>query len=86
MSSFSTSIFKKQVHFQEGEHCYIPKISSTTTVKPRTGCFQEGENNEIMHMLAALGVYIQMSLWPPPFMMMGRQACCAALKMTLSRG
>jgi hypothetical protein len=27
-----------------------------------------------------------MSLWPPPFMMIGRQGCDAALKMTLSRG
>jgi hypothetical protein len=37
-------------------------------------------------MFAASGVHIQMSLWPPPFMMMGRQCCGAALKMTLSRG
>jgi hypothetical protein len=58
MSSFSTSIFKKQVHFKEGEHCYLPKISSTTTVKPRTVCFQEGTNNEIMHIFTASGVYI----------------------------
>jgi hypothetical protein len=85
MSSFSTSIFKKQVYFQEGEHCYLPKISSTMVVKPRTVCFQEGEN-ENMHMFAASGVYIQMSPWPPPFMMMGRQGCGASLKMTLSRG
>jgi hypothetical protein len=42
--------------------------------------------NEIMHMLAALGVYIQMSPWPPPFMMMRRQGCAATLKLTLSRG
>jgi hypothetical protein len=75
MSSFSASIFRKQVHFQEGEYCYLPKISSTTTVKARTIFFQEGENNEIMHMFAASGVYIQMSLWPPPFKMMGRQGC-----------
>jgi hypothetical protein len=33
MSSFSTSVFKKMVHFQEGEHCYLPKISPTMTVK-----------------------------------------------------
>jgi hypothetical protein len=72
MSSFSTSVFKKHVHFQEGEHCYLLKISSTTTIKPRTVCFQEGKNNDIMHMFAASGVYIQMSMWPPPFMMMGR--------------
>jgi hypothetical protein len=43
-------------------------------------------SNEIMHMFAASGVYIQMSLWPPPLMMMGRQGCGAALKMTLTRG
>jgi hypothetical protein len=49
-------------------------------------CFQEGENNEILHMFAASGVYIQMSLCPPPFMMMGRQGCGATLKITLSRG
>jgi hypothetical protein len=41
--------------------------------------------NEIMHMFAASGVYIQMSIWPSPFMMMGRQGCGAVLKMTLSR-
>jgi hypothetical protein len=86
MSSFSTSVFKKQVHFQEGEHCCLPKISSTTIVKPKTVCFQEGENNEIMHLFATSGVYIQMSPWPPPFIMMGRQGCGDALKMTLSRG
>jgi hypothetical protein len=39
-----------------------------------------------MHMFAALGVYIQMSPWPTPFTMMGRQDCDAALKITLSRG
>jgi hypothetical protein len=72
MSSFSTLVFKKQVHFQEGEHCYLPKISSTTTVKPRMVCFQEGKYNEIMHMFAASGIYIKISLWPPPFMMTGR--------------
>jgi hypothetical protein len=43
-----------------------------------------GCSNEIMHMFAASGVYIQMSLWPPPFMMMEREGCGAALKMTLS--
>jgi hypothetical protein len=44
----------------------------------------QGCSNEIMHMFAASGVYIQMSLWPPPFMMMGREGCGATLKMTLS--
>jgi hypothetical protein len=39
-----------------------------------------------MHIFTALDVYIQMSMWPPPFMMMERQGCGAALKMTLSRG
>jgi hypothetical protein len=37
-------------------------------------------------MFAASGVYIQMSLWPPPLVMMERQGCGVALKMTLSRG
>jgi hypothetical protein len=86
MSSFSTSVFKKQVHFQEGEHCCLPKISSTTKLKPWAGCFQEGENDEIMHIFATSGVSIEMSLWPSPFTMMGRQGYPAALKITLSRG
>jgi hypothetical protein len=86
MSSSSTSVFKRQVHFQEGEHCWMPKISSTMTLKPRIVCFQEGENDEIMHMFAASGVYIQMSPWPPPFTMMGRLGCAVALKITSSRG
>jgi hypothetical protein len=34
MSSSSTSVFKKQVHLQEGEHCWLPKISSTMTLNP----------------------------------------------------
>jgi hypothetical protein len=46
----------------------------------------EGENDEIMHMFAASGVYIQMSPRPPPFMMVGIQGYAAALKITLSRG
>jgi hypothetical protein len=37
-------------------------------------------------MFAASGVYIQMSLRPAPFMMMGRHGSNAALKMTFSRG
>jgi hypothetical protein len=60
MSSFSTSIFKKQVHFQEGEHCWLPKISLIMTLKPRMVWFQEGENDKNMYTLAASGVYIQM--------------------------
>jgi hypothetical protein len=50
--------------------------------KPRTVCFQEGENDEIMHIFAASGVYIEMSPWPPPFTMMGRQGYAATLKIT----
>jgi hypothetical protein len=45
----------------------------------------ERENDEIMHMFAASGAYIQMFPWPPPFTMMGRQGCAEALKITLSR-
>jgi hypothetical protein len=86
MSSSSTLNFKKQIHFQEGEHCWLPKISSTMTLKLRMIWFQEGENDDIIHMFVASGVYIQMSLWPPPFTMMGRQGCVVALKITLSRG
>jgi hypothetical protein len=86
MSSSSTLVFKNQVHFQEGEHCWLPKISSTTTLKPRTICFQKGENDEIMHRLTTLGVYIQMSSWPQPFTLLGRQGCGAPLKITLTRG
>jgi hypothetical protein len=53
MSSSSTSVFKKRVHFQEGEHCWLPKISSTMTHKPIMVCLQEGENDEIMHIFVA---------------------------------
>jgi hypothetical protein len=49
-------------------------------------CFQEGENDEIMNMFAASGVYIEMAPWPPPFMMMERQGYAVALKITLGRG
>ena len=52
---------KIHVHFQEGEHYCLPKISSTMTLKPRMVCFQEGVNDEIMHMLLVSCVYIQMS-------------------------
>jgi hypothetical protein len=84
MSSFSTLVFRKQVHFQEGEHCCLPKLSSTTTIKPRIVYFQEGENDEIMHMFAASGVSVQMSPLALPFTMMGRQGYAVALKITLS--
>jgi hypothetical protein len=56
------------------------------TLKSRTGCLQEGENDEIMHMFAAPGAYIQMPSWHPPFTVMERQGCDAVFKMTLSRG
>jgi hypothetical protein len=57
------------------------------TLKPMTICFQEMENDGIMNMFAASGVYIEISPWPPPFMMMGRQGYVAVdLKITLSRG
>jgi hypothetical protein len=36
-------------------------------------------------MFATSGVYIELSLWPPPFMMMEGQGYAAALKITLSR-
>jgi hypothetical protein len=52
---------QKQVHFQEGEHYCLPKISSTTTLKSRIVCFQERANDEIKHMFAASGVYNEMS-------------------------
>jgi hypothetical protein len=39
-----------------------------------------------MHMFAASDVYIEMSPWPTPFTMMGRQGYDVALKITLSRG
>jgi hypothetical protein len=56
---------------KEGESC----TTTTTTISihhldSRMTQNQEGENDEIMHMFAALGVYIQMSPQPPPFTMM----------------
>jgi hypothetical protein len=39
-----------------------------------------------MHMFPASGVYIQISIWSTPFMMMERQDCVVALKIILSRG
>jgi hypothetical protein len=44
------------------------------------------ENDEIMNKFAASGVYVEMSPWPPPFMMMERQGYVAAFKITLSLG
>jgi hypothetical protein len=40
--------------------------------KLRMTRYQEGENNEIMHMLAPTGAYIRMLSWHPPFTIMGR--------------
>jgi hypothetical protein len=77
---------QKHVHFQEGEHYCLPMVSSTMTLKPRMVCFQEGENDEIIHMFVAFCVYIEMSPWPSPFTMMGRQGYAADLKITSSRG
>jgi hypothetical protein len=37
-------------------------------------------------MFVACGAYIRMLSWPQPFMIIGRQGCDTALKMTLSRG
>jgi hypothetical protein len=72
---------------KEGEPC----TTATTTVsihhlESRMTQKQEDKNGEIMHIFVASDVYIQMSLWPPPFMMMGRQGCAAALNITLSQG
>jgi acyl-CoA reductase-like NAD-dependent aldehyde dehydrogenase len=72
---------------KEGEPC----TTATTTIRihhleSRMTQNQEGENDEIMHMFDASGVYIQMSPWRPPFIMLGRQGCAIALKITLSRG
>jgi hypothetical protein len=44
------------------------------------------ENDEIMNIFAPSCVYVEMSLWHPPFTMMERQGYVAALKITLSRG
>jgi hypothetical protein len=38
-----------------------------------------------MHMFATSAIYIEMSPWPSPFVMMGRQGYATALKITLSR-
>jgi acyl-CoA reductase-like NAD-dependent aldehyde dehydrogenase len=58
---------------KEGEPCTIATATiSIHHLESRTTQNQEGGNDEIMHMFAALGVYIEMSPWPPPFMMMGR--------------
>jgi hypothetical protein len=71
----------------KGESC----TTATTTISihdldSRTTQNKEGENDEIMHMLAASDVYIQISPRPLPFTMMGRQGYVAALKITLRQG
>jgi hypothetical protein len=49
ISSSSSLVFKKQAHFQNGEHCWLlNRTSSTPALKLRTVCFQEGENDEDM--------------------------------------
>jgi hypothetical protein len=49
---------QKQIHFQEGKHYCLPKISSTTTLKPRTVYFQEGRMMRscacLLHRLSTL--------------------------------
>jgi hypothetical protein len=72
---------------KEGESC----TTATTTISIHhlelmTTQNQEAENDEIMHMFAVFGVYIQMSPRPPPFTMMAKQGYAAALKITLSKG
>jgi hypothetical protein len=48
-------------------------------------CFIKNvKHDKSMHMFAASGVYIEMSPWPPPFMMMERQAYAATLNTTTS--
>jgi hypothetical protein len=72
---------------KEGEPCTIDTTTiSIHHVEKRTTQNQKGGNHEIMHMLAASGVYIQMFPWSQPFTMMGRQGCVIALKITLSQG
>jgi hypothetical protein len=72
---------------KEGETC----TTATTTVsihhlESRMTQNQERENDEIVHIFAASGVYIKMFPSPPPFTMIGRQGYATALKITLSRG
>jgi hypothetical protein len=52
ISSSYNFVFNKQAKFQEGKHWWLlPTTSSTTTIKPRTVCFQGGENDEDMTCL-----------------------------------
>jgi hypothetical protein len=54
--------------------------------KSRMTCHQEGENDDILHMLVVPVANIRMPPWPPSFTIMGRQGCDTTLKMTFSRG
>jgi hypothetical protein len=54
--------------------------------KPRMTYNQQEEDDEIMHIFIVPVVYIRMSPWPPPFMIMGRQGCDVVLKTILSQG
>ena len=49
MWRFPSFALKKQVKFQEGEHCWLlPTKCPPTKLKPRTVCCQEGEDDEDM--------------------------------------
>ena len=49
MSSSSSFILKKQVHFKEGEQYWLlPTPYHPTKIKPRMVCCQEGEDDEGM--------------------------------------
>jgi hypothetical protein len=68
----------------------LPALRVVLTVDSG-GCMAQrrkrgGSGDEIMNMFAASGIYIKMSSWPPPFIMMGRQCYVADLKITLSQG
>jgi hypothetical protein len=49
MSSFSSFVLKKHDKSQEGEHSLLlPTTCPSTKVKPRTVCYQEGDDDEDM--------------------------------------
>jgi hypothetical protein len=49
MSSSPSFIIKKHVKFQEGEQCWLlPTMFSLSNPKPRTVCYQEGEDDKDM--------------------------------------
>jgi hypothetical protein len=77
-TDFASATFANES--KEGELCTTPTTNvSIHHLESRMTQNQEGENDEIMHMFAASGVYIQMSPWPPPFTMMGIQGYCRCL-------